>query len=203
MRTALLVVDLQNAFCSPEGTFVQRGLTIDSIGRIVERCRRLVEYGRRSDWLVVLTRLVYAADYQDAGLLVARNPGIRALGAYREGSFDAELVSELLPVADDALVVRKARYDPFCGTRLEAELRARDVGDVVVCGVTTNVCVESTVRSAHDLDFPVRIVEDAMASYDPSLHRASIDTMGRHFATRVVCADLIGEPADLGGEAGR
>lgn len=200
MRTALLVVDLQNAFCRPEGSFAQRGLAIDSIGRVLERCRSLVELAGRSDWLVVLTRLVYAADYQDAGLLVARNPGIRAVGAYREGSFDAELVSELLPVADDALVVRKTRYDPFRGTGLEAELRARGVGDVVVCGVTTNVCVESTVRSAHDLDFPVRIVEDAMSSYDPALHRASLDTMTRHFATRVVLADLIGERAGDRGE---
>jgi acyl carrier protein len=134
MSTALLVVDLQNAFCRPEGSFARRGLSIDSIGRVVDRCRSLVEHARRSDWLVVLTRLVYAADYRDAGLLVDRNPGIRALGAYREGSFDAELVAELLPVAGDSLVVRKTRYDPFLGTGLEAELRARDVGDVVVCG---------------------------------------------------------------------
>jgi ureidoacrylate peracid hydrolase len=203
MSTALLVVDLQNAFCRPEGSFARRGLSIDSIGRVVDRCRSLVEHARRSDWLVVLTRLVYAADYRDAGLLVDRNPGIRALGAYREGSFDAELVAELLPVAGDSLVVRKTRYDPFLGTGLEAELRARDVGDVVVCGVTTNVCVESTVRSAHDLDFSVRIVEDAMSSYDPVLHRASIDTMARHFATRIVLADLIGEHAIGRGEAAR
>lgn len=192
MRTALLVVDLQNAFCRPEGSFARRGLEIEGIGQIVERCRRLVEHAEGSGWLVVATRLVYAPDYRDAGLLVERNPEIRALGAYREDSFDAELVAELQPWVDRAFVVRKSRYDPFRGTGLEAGLRARDVGDLVVCGVTTNVCVESTVRSAHDLDFRVRIVEDAMASYDRALHRASVETMARHFAERVDLAQVLG-----------
>ena len=192
MRTALLVVDLQNAFCRPEGSFARRGLEIEGIAQVVDRCRSLVEHAERSGWLVVVTRLVYPPDYRDAGLLVDRNPEIRTLGAYREGSFDAELVAELQPFAGNALVIRKSRYDPFCRTRLEAELRAREVGELVVCGVTTNVCVESTVRSAHDLDFPVRIVEDAMASYDRALHLASIETMARHFAARVDLAEVLG-----------
>lgn len=195
MRTALLVVDLQNAFCKPDGSFARRGLAIASIDRVVDRSRRLVEHAGQAGWLVVATRLVYAADYHDGGLLVARDPAIRALGAYRDESFDAALVADLGPLPGDALVVRKTRYDPFCGTTLEAELRARGVGDVVVCGVTTNVCVESTVRSAHDRDFPVRLVEDAVSSYDASLHRASIETMARHFATRTTLAELLGEPA--------
>jgi ureidoacrylate peracid hydrolase len=191
MTTALLVVDMQNAFCRPEGSFARRGLRIEAIERVIRGCRQLVSHAEVSSWLVVYTGLAYRADYQDAGLLVACNPAIRELGGYVEGSWDAALVDALLPMSQAALFVRKTRYDPFCGTGLEAELRAREVGDVVVCGVTTNVCVESTVRSAHDLDFPVRIVEDAMSSYDAGLHRASIATMSRHFATRVAVADLM------------
>ncbi len=193
VRTALLVVDLQNAFCRPEGSFAQRGLVIAEVERVVVQCRRLVGHAARAGWLVVPTQLVYAADYHDAGLLVERHPALRTLGAYREGSFDAALVAGLGSLPGDAFVVRKTRYDPFQGTGLEAELRARGVRDVVVCGVTTNVCVESTVRSAHDLDFPVRLVEDAVASYDPALHRASLETLGRHFAARTTVDALLAE----------
>lgn len=192
METALVVVDLQNAFCHPEGSFVRRGLAIEGIDEVVARCRALVALAREQGWLVVFTRLAYRPDYTDAGLLVARSPAIRELGGYVEGSFDAALVEAVgaPPSSQGALDVRKTRYDPFCGTPLEAELRARGVGDLVVCGVTTNVCVESTVRHAHDLDLPVRVVEDAVASYDRALHEASLATMGRHFATRVTLADL-------------
>jgi len=191
MTTALLVVDLQNAFCRPEGSFVRRGLAIEGIERVVERCRRLVDHATRAGWPVVYTRLAYQPDYRDAGLLVANQPAIRALGGYADGSFDAAIVDALPTAGDSTIVLRKTRYDPFCGTDLEGELRRRGVGDLVVCGVTTNVCVESTVRRAHDLDFPVRIVEDAMASYDAALHRASIETMARHFATRVDSEALV------------
>lgn len=192
MTTALVVVDLQNAFCRPEGSFSRRGVRIAGVERVVEGCKRLIAHAESSAWLVVYTTLVFRSDYRDAGLLVARNPAIRELGGYAEGSWDAALVDALSPIADAALVVRKTRYDPFCGTGLEGDLRGREVGDVVVCGVTTNVCVESTVRRAHDLDFPVRIVADAMGSYDEALHRASLETMSRHFATPVAIADLVG-----------
>ena len=197
MTTALVVVDLQNAFCRPEGSFVRRGLAIEGVDEIVARCRALVALAEARDWLVVPTRLAYRADHADAGLLVARNPAIRALGGYVEGSFDAALVDALERPAGSPrwLVVRKTRYDPFCGTTLADDLRARGVGELVVCGVATNVCVESTVRHAHDLDFPVRVVEDAVASYDRRLHEASLETMGRHFATRITHAQLAAEPA--------
>ncbi|MFO0691715.1 MAG: isochorismatase family cysteine hydrolase [Myxococcota bacterium] len=192
MKTALVVVDLQNAFCRPEGSFVRRGFAIADLARIVGTSRRLVEHAGRVGWPVVYTRLAYRPDYGDAGLLVANHPAIRELGGYVEGSFDAALIDVLPPAAPSDLVVRKTRYDPFSGTDLEAELRGRGVEELVVCGVTTNVCVESTVRRAHDLDFPVRLVEDAVSSYDPALHRASLETMGRHFARRVTSADVIG-----------
>jgi len=191
MTTALVVVDLQNAFCRPEGSFARRGLAIDGIERVVAACRRLADHAAKVGWPVVCTRLVYRPDYADAGLLVPHDPRIRALGAYVEGSFDAALVDALPADLPGTLVVRKTRYDPFCGTALEAELRGRGIRDLVVCGVTTNVCVESTVRRAHDLDFPVRLVEDAVASYDAALHRASLETLGRHFAQRVTVDALV------------
>ena len=72
------------------------------------------------------------------------------------------------------LVVRKTRYSGFHGTDLAAELRARGVDTLVVAGLTTECCVDCTVRDAFHLDFQVFIATDACAAYDPGLHEASL-----------------------------
>jgi ureidoacrylate peracid hydrolase len=192
MTTALVVVDMQNAFCLPSGSFAQRGGEVIGIGDVIAGCQRLIEHAEANDWWVVCTAMTFSSDYREAGLLVRDRPAIREKGAYLEGSVDARIVEALLPLPPGSVIHRKTRYDPFCNTSLAESLKDRGVEDVVVCGVLTNVCVESTVRRAYDLDFPVRIVEDAMSSTRADLHAASLETMSRHFATRVLIEDVIG-----------
>lgn len=191
MTTALVVVDMQNAFCLPSGSFAQRGGEIIDIARVIEGCRTLIEHADANGWWVVCTAMTFSPDYSEAGLLVKDRPAIREKGAYLEGSSDAQIVEQLMPLPAGSGIHRKTRFDPFCKTSLSEELRDRGVEELVVCGVLTNVCVESTVRRAYDLDFPVRIVEDAMSSTQEELHAASLETMSRHFATRVRVADLV------------
>lgn len=191
MSTALVLVDLQNAFCRADGSFARRGFRIEGLDAVLAGCVRLRDAAAARGWAVVLTRLVYAQDYSDAGLLVIDRPQIPRLGAYAAGSADSDFVDALAPRPGD-VVVDKTRYDPFVGTELERTLREREVGSLVVAGLLTNVCVESTVRSAHDRDFRVTVAEDATASYDSALHRAALSTMGRHFARVVALAELLG-----------
>ena len=194
MTTALLIVDMQNAFCSPTGSFARRGGRVEELERVIAGCNRLVSIAKTSNWLVVYTCLTFHQDYRDAGLLVADNPMIREFEAYVDGTTDAEIIDELRPLPAGAEVLRKTRYDPFCGTDLEKMLRARQIEDVIVCGVMTNVCVESTVRRAYDLDFAVRVVVDAVSAADLGQHAASLETMSRHFATLVTVDRLSCDP---------
>ena len=190
MTTALLLVDLQNAFCLPDGSFARRGFTIENLDGVLAGCLRLREAAAARAWDVLLTRLVYDPDYSDAGLLVADQPMIRELGAYAAGGRDAEIVRALAPRSGD-VVIDKTRYDPFLGTGLESLLRRRGVGSIVVAGLLTNVCVESTVRGAYDRDFRAAVASDATGSYDPALHHAALSTMARHFARVAAVAQLI------------
>ncbi|MFK7896042.1 MAG: cysteine hydrolase family protein [Myxococcota bacterium] len=200
MNTALVVVDLQNAFCMPWGSFAQRGGKVENLAEVMSGCRRLVEHADEVGWEIVFTAMTFSPDYHEAGLLVQDRPVIRAESAYQEGSPDAEIVEALQPVPAQAWVQRKTRYDPFAGTDFETRLRERDVSNLVVCGVLTNVCVESTVRRAYDLDFPVQVVTDATSSTDSDLHQASLETLSRHFATCVQVSDLVGAPSSGRGE---
>jgi ureidoacrylate peracid hydrolase len=190
MKTALVLVDLQNAFCRPDGSYARRGFEIPGLDRVIDACTRLLEESRKRGWDVVFTRLVFHPDYSDGGLLVADQPQIRALSAYRNGGDDCRIIEEIAPRPGD-LLIDKNRYDPFVNTGLEAELRARGITDLVVGGLLTNVCVESTVRSAYDRDFRVTVLSDASASYDPGLHQAALATMGRHFARVCRLEDLL------------
>jgi ureidoacrylate peracid hydrolase len=189
MNTALVVVDMQKAFCNPEGSFQRRGYVIENIGKIIEQCINLRKFADETGWTVFFTRLVYSEGYQGAGLLVQNNPQIRQLGGYIEGSPDSMIVDELTPKQGD-IVINKNRFDPFITTTFYDQLCQFRIKKIVVCGVCTNICVESTVRGAFDRDIRVIIAEDAVTSYSKELHQASLETLRVFFASVLSVAKI-------------
>ena len=91
-----------------------------------------------------------------------------------------EFVPELTPV-DGELIVHKHRYSAFNGTDLDLLLRAHAIRTVVPCGVSTNVCVESTLRDAFEHSYYVCVPQDACASWDMELHAATLKTVNARF----------------------
>jgi len=188
-RTALVVIDMQNAFCSARGSYRRRGRSIRGMKTLLANVRKLLAFARREKMPVVFTRLSFKRDYSDAGPLVRKQPGIAAVKAY--GGWDGAIEKSLRPRRGETVVVKK-RYDAFVGTGLEGLLRRKGVGRVVVAGVLTNVCVESLVRSAFDRGFAPLVAADATATYSKRLHAASLETLKRHFAEVLSCSELCG-----------
>ena len=187
-HTAIMLIDLQNAFCSPKGSFAARGGTIEDLEPALRVCKQLLAMGRAQTLPIVFTNMQFKSDYSDAGLLAKTlAPQIIEMGAYAEGSWDAAIADRFEVLPGD-LVIAKNRYDPFCGTALRAELENRRTQHLIVAGLLTNVCVESTVRSAMDRDFEVTVLSDATASYSEVAKTASLQTLARHFA-RVLTFD--------------
>ena len=122
--------------------------------------------------------------------MVENNPQIKELRAYAAETKDSLIIDELTPHPGD-LIIDKQRYDSFIGTDLECQLRDRHIQQLIVCGLVTNVCVESTVRGAYERNFLVIIAKDATASYSNDLYRSSLETMSRHFAKLYSVDDLI------------
>lgn len=179
--TALLVVDLQNGFCHPEGSFARLGADTSMCRAAVAGCADLVAAARTAGASVVWVRKVHAQDHGDAGLLARRMPGLRTLGGLVGGTWDADLVDEVRPLAGEP-VVDKRRFSAFHDTALGEVLLRRGVVRLVVCGVTTDVCVDSTVRDASQRDYPTVVVSDATGALSADRHEAALDTLGTIFA---------------------
>jgi ureidoacrylate peracid hydrolase len=182
---ALLLVDLQRAFCDDRGSMAEHGRDIGRLRRAVYVSHRLAGAARKAGVPVAWTRMVFRPDYSDGGLLVGElRPDLARIRALRAGTPDAELA----PGADrdeDEPVFDRTRFSALLGTHLEDWLRAAAIDTVVVGGVTTSLAVESTVRDLGQRDFKVFVVREACGDLDDAAHDAALAAMGSGFA-RVV-----------------
>ncbi|PSP95093.1 cysteine hydrolase [Halobacteriales archaeon QS_4_62_28] len=153
-RTALVVVDMQNGFCHPDGS-----LYAPNSEAVIGPCADLVERARQAGASVVFTRDVHPPEqFEDAHYYDEFDRwGEHVL----EGSWETELVEELTPAGDE-LVVVKHTYDAFHETQLDGWLDAHGIDDLVICGTLANVCVLHTAGSAGLRDFRPVLVEDAI-----------------------------------------
>lgn len=188
--TALLIIDMQNGFLHAQGSCAGIGLPCDALRSALPGCRQLLEAARRDGMPVIFTRYVYRPDYSDGGVVIREFfPDLASAGALQAGSWDADVVDELAP-RDGELVVDKNRPSAFYGTPLESYLRGVRADSLIVCGVTTNVCVETTVRDAMQRDLKVWVAGEATAEFDRDRHEAALHSMGWMFA-RVVPLDTV------------
>ena len=151
---------------------------------------RLIAASRAAGIPIVFSQYEFRPDYSDGGLLIALYPALREVGGMVAGTWDAAFDSRLAVEASD-VVVSKARYSAFYGTELERVLRERGVGTLIICGVTTEMCVESTLRDGFFRDFRIVLAADAVASVDRARHEATLRTVEYGFGAVLPTADII------------
>ncbi len=140
---------------------------------------------------VVFTRYVYRPDYADGGILVRYlAPALGRADHLAAGTWDVQIVDELTPRSTD-FVVDKNRPSAFYAPEMDAILQELQVDSLVVCGVTTNCCVESTVRDASQRDYKVFVAMDAVAELEEDRHQASLASMRFLFADLVRVDDIL------------
>ena len=177
MNRALLVVDMQNGFCHPEGSFTRMGMGLEGADEAVRNAALAVEQARRAGLPVVFTRHLYRPGRADEGRALKQNsPALAGLDGLQGGTWDADVVADLGAGPSD-LTVDKVRFDAFQWTSLEPLLRGLDVAELAVCGVVTNLCVETTIRSAFMRDFPVIMLADCCAAQTRRLHDLSVEVL--------------------------
>ncbi len=185
-RTALLIVDMQADFASPNGALGRAGVDISATSAALDAAGRLASAARAAGAALVFVALRTAPDSDSAAWaerLRRRGQGELGGGLCRAGEAGAAFVGPV-PDADD-LIVAKTRYSGFFGTDLDAQLRRRGIDTLVICGLTTECCVDSTVRDAFQLDYHLFLVGDACAAYEADLHRAALR------ALEINCAILV------------
>jgi nicotinamidase-related amidase len=180
-RTLLLLIDLQRAFCDGDGSMAMQGRNVAPLHAAARRCQALATLARARHVPVVWTRMVLRKDYGNGGMVTRLRPNLARVGALRAGTTDVELSKEVHAEPEDA-IVDKPRYSAVYATALEAHLRARAIERVIVGGVTTSMCIESSVRDLSQRDYEMVVVKDACGDFDASRHEASLSAMEFGFA---------------------
>lgn len=192
-RSAVVVIDMQVDFASPEGVLGKAGLDMSIAAPAVAAAERLVDAARAAGTPVIFVGLATTAatDSPVWGEWRRRRDGVDNGGAIcRAGEPGSAFVGPT-PQGDET-VIWKLRYSGFFGTSLDAALRARGIDTLVVCGLTTECCVDCTARDAFHLDYFVYLPTDACAAYDESVHEGALQSLALNCATLVstdeICA---------------
>jgi len=203
-ETALIVVDMQNAYASPGGYLDLAGFDIEGAAAVIDRIALTVEAARAAGVQVVYFQNGWDADYAEAGGEGSPNWWkSNALKTMRErpelegtllakGTWDYALVDKLAPKPGD-IVIPKPRYSAFFNTALDSMLRARGIRNLAFCGIATNVCVESTLRDGYHLEYFGVLLEDATHQAGPAfLQEASVYNVEKFFGWVSNTADFCG-----------
>jgi ureidoacrylate peracid hydrolase len=203
-RTAVIVIDMQNAYASPGGYLDLAGFDISGAERVIANTRGVLDVARAAGMPVIYFQNGWDADYVEAG-----GPGSpnfhksNALKTMRErpelqgtllakGTWDYELVDALKPQPGD-IVLHKTRYSGFFNSQLDSTLRSRNIRNIVVVGIATNVCVESTLRDGFFLEYFGIVLEDATHQAGPEfVQQAAIYNIEKFFGWVSSVADFKG-----------
>lgn len=179
--TALLIIDMQRDFLEPGGFGEMLGNDVSLLRSAIEPCQFLLEAARQAGLLVIHTREGHRPDLTDAPPSKLSRGGLETgigdpgpLGRVLiRGEYGHDIIPELYPQGDEP-VIDKPGKGAFYETDLHLILQNRGIKTLIVCGVTTEVCVNTTVREANDRGYECLVPEDCVGSYFPEFQRVGL-----------------------------
>ncbi|MCS6891508.1 MAG: pyrimidine utilization protein B [Rhodovarius sp.] len=200
--TALIVVDMQNAYASPGGYLDLAGFDVTGAAAVIGRIAEVAALARAAGMLVVFLQNGWDPAYREAGgpgspnwyksnalKTMRRRPELQGR-LLAKGGWDYALVDGLAPAAGD-IVVPKIRYSGFFHTHLDSLLRARGIRHLIFTGIATNVCVESSLRDAFHLEYFCVVLEDAThAAGPPYVQQAALYNIETFFGWVSSCEEF-------------
>lgn len=202
-RTAVLVVDMQNAFASKGGMFDLVGQDISGAKSVIATNKKIIDAARKTGIKVIYLLMSYEPDLSNSGgpgspnwhkefglVMMNKNPEHKGKFLIR-GTWDEAVVDELKPEPGD-IVIRKMRYSGFRGTSLDVVLKTYNIKNLIFTGIATNVCVESTLRDAFFLDYWPILVADATNNAGPPMtQEATLWNIEALFGWVTTTADIV------------
>lgn len=195
-HTALIVIDMQNDFCAADGFVARGGRDVSLVGEMAKRLPGFISQARDAGVFVIFVRCDYSTPQNrflsDVWLEQAAR---RQSGGYtlspvcQMGERGAHWFAVVPEQADCVLV--KHRYDAFHATNLDLLLRSHGIRTVVLTGVSTHVCVETTARSAFVRDYYTVVVADGCAAYSLEEHQTALNVIDRFFGEVAPMANVL------------
>jgi ureidoacrylate peracid hydrolase len=202
--TAVVVIDMQNAYASPGGYVDLAGFDISGAAGTIGKIAMVLETARKAGVQIVYLQNGWDADYVEAGGPGSPNfhksNALKTMRAQPElsgqllarGGWDYALVEALTPQPGD-ITLHKTRYSAFFNSQLDSVLRARGIKHIVFVGIATNVCVESTLRDGFHLEYFGVMLEDATHHLGPpAMQEATVYNVEKFFGWVSTVADFCG-----------
>jgi len=184
-RCALLIIDMQNDFCSPEGNMAKIGRDIRYIQQMIPVLSRLLKICRSKGMRIIFTKMVHSA-WTDSPAWVAKLNSKNA----RQGTWGCEFYQGFEPHEED-WIVEKHRYSAFLNTDLETVLRAQGIDTIIVTGINSDQCVDGTAKHAFQVDYYVFLVKDCIATDSQSLTEAVLTMAEKSYAWIISSEEII------------
>jgi nicotinamidase-related amidase len=178
MKTALIIIDLQNDFLAEDGAYTRGGCTNPAALALPARVLEVAQAIKKKGGLVVASQFTLWPDSDGQPMISPHLKSLRPFlrqGDFAPGSKGQACVDVLLPVVDVA--VQKVAYSAFFNTQLDWLLKKNDITQVVVCGIVTNGGVASTVRDAHMRDYITWVLSDGCAAFSTVAHETALADM--------------------------
>ena len=184
-HAAVIVVDVQNDFCHPDGWAAKNGFAMGAVDKAIPHLDELLTAARRASMPIVFIQL--SRDDPDPN--AKRKQNKPPTSACRRDTWGSDF-THVGPL-DGEHVVQKRHHSAFYQTQLNDLLESLDVDTLIFTGFSTNVCVESSLRDAFQRDYGIVVVSDCTAAYIESAHVATLANVARHFGTVATADEVI------------
>lgn len=184
-RTAVLAIDFQYDFCAPDGFSGKVGGDMSTMEPAIDAALNVISAAREAGLKLVFMRVITRDETDPAVLrrLMERRGRSGGQALCRAGTPGADYY-RVKPEPGD-IEIEKIRFDSFIETDLDAQLRANGIDTLIITGVSTDCCVDSTTRAAFQRDYDVFVVADACAAGSSHMHNGALSAMERHVALLV------------------
>jgi ureidoacrylate peracid hydrolase len=191
--TAILVVDMQNDYCHVNGNVSSRGHDVSMIANMIPRLQHFLTEARQLKAKIIFIQCIHEPE-TDTEVWLKRHGG-KPLPHCRKGTWGADFWG--VAPQDGEPVVIKHRYSAFVGTRLESVLHGLGIKTLVMTGVGTNVCVESTARDGFMRDFNIIFVSDCTATSTQEFHDATLANIEIFFGAVATSEEVVARWREL------
>lgn len=186
---AVVVVDVQNDFCADGGFFGRLGADVTSVQRMVPNLQRLLDHARAAGVLVVFVQAIYDPPDVSAPMRERNLRKGREMPRCLTGTWGADFYG-VRPRPGEPVVI-KHRYSAMINTELDAVLKRHGIRSLLMTGVATDTCVESTARDAYFIDYYVTLVEDCCGAFNAADHAGALARFDRDYGAVVRADELV------------
>ncbi|WP_420829234.1 cysteine hydrolase family protein [Aquibacillus albus] len=187
-HTALVIVDVQNDYCDSKGNLGKQGLDISMVDEMIAPLAETVAQARENEVPIIFIQTIHEPS-TDSVTWANRLRDANQEGICRKDTWGAEFY-KIKPKKEDIIVI-KHRYSAFINTRLDSVLRSLNIKSLIVTGVSTNVCVESTARDGFMLDYDIVLLSDCTAAYSKEAYEMTLKNIDQYFGSVCESKDVI------------